>query len=135
MFVHYSGGVCWASRKQSVVSLSSTEAEYIALTLAVKEVLWLRTLFLELVAPRHGKEISAIPFANQGAIALSKNPGFHTRSKHGDIRYHFIKDHLNGDTGTINLLYCPTDEMTADLLTKGLPWGHREKHTAGMGLV
>ena len=135
LFVLNGGAVSWASRKQSVVALSSTKAKYIALTLAVKEVLWLRTLFLELGALKHAKEISAILCDNQGAIAFSKNPGFHARSKHIDIRYHFIRDHVNRDTGTINLLYCPTDEMTADILTKGLPRGCHEKHTAGMGLV
>lgn len=102
IFLLNGGAVSWASRKQSVVALSSMEAEYIALTQAVKEVLWLRTLFIELGAPRHAKEISAIYCDNQGAIALSKNPGFHGRSKHIDIRYRFIRHHVNEETGTIN---------------------------------
>ena len=129
------GAISWASRKQSVVALSSTEAEYMALTLAVKEVLWLKTLFGEIGAPHHAIEILTIYCDNQGAIALANNPGFHARSKHIDIRYHFIREHINGDTGTINLLYCPTGDMTADILTKGLPRGPHERHVAGMGLV
>ena len=60
-----------------------------ALTPDVKVVLCLRTLLIELGAPWHAKEISTISCNNQEAIALSRNPGFHTRSKHIDIRYHF----------------------------------------------
>ena len=133
-FILNGGAVSWASRKQSVVALSSTEAEYMALTHAIKEVLWLRALFIELGAPLHAKEISTVFCDNQGAIALSKNPGFHARSKHIDIRYHFIRNHVDGETGTINLLYCSTDDMTADVLTKGLPRARHLKHVAGMGL-
>ena len=106
-----------------------------ALTQAVKEVLWLRTLLVELGAPRHATEVSTIFCDNQGAIALSQNPGFHARSKHIDIRYHFIRDHVDKETGTINLLYRPTEDMTADVLTKGLSRNPHQKHTAGMGLV
>ena len=115
--------------------LSSTEAEYMALTQAVKEVLWLRTLLVELGAPRHATEIATISCDNQGAIALSRNPGFHARSKHIDIRYHFIRDHVDKETGTINLLYCSTENMTADVLTKGLSRNSHQNHAAGMGLV
>ena len=135
VFIQNGGAISWASRKQSTVALSSTEAEYITLTQAVKEVLWLRTLFSEIGAPKHAGEISQISSDNQGAIALAKNPGFHARSKHIDIQYHFIREHTNLDTGTISLEYCPTDKMTADILTKGLPRARHEKHTSGMGLA
>ena len=135
IFVLNGGAISWASRKQPTVALSSTEAEYIALTQAVKEVLWLRTLFSEIGAPQHAREIAQISSDNQGAIALAKNPGFHARSKHIDIQYHFIRQHTDPDTGTITLEYCPTDEMTADILTKGLARARHEKHTAGMGRI
>ena len=135
VFMFNGGAISWASRKQPTVALSSTEAEYIALTQATKEVLWLRSLFYEIGAPKHAQQISQISSDNQGAIALAKNPGFHARSKHIDIQYHFIREHTDTDTGTITLEYCPTDEMTADILTKGLPRARHEKHTAGMGLI
>lgn len=134
VFILNGGAISWASRKQSVVALSSTEAEYMAITQAVKEVLWLRTLFTELGASAHASEISKIHTDNQGAIALAKNRGFHARSKHIDIQYHFIRSHINQETGTIELLYCPTDIMTADVLTKGLPRGRHQQHTEAMGL-
>ena len=129
------GAILWASPRQPVVALSSTEAAYMALTHAMKEVLWLRTLFAEVGAPKHAKEISKIYSDNQGAIALANNPGFHARSKHIDIQYHFIRSHVNQENGTINLLYCPTEDMTADVLTKGLPRDRHQKHAAAMGLA
>ena len=89
------------------MALSTTEAEYMAVTQVVKEVLWLRTLFNEIGAPRRAKEISKIYCDNQGAIALANNPGFHARSKHIDIQYHFIRHHVNHETGEKNLHYCP----------------------------
>ena len=135
VFVLNGGAVSWASWKQPTVALSSTEAEYIALTQAVKEVLWLRTIFLEIGTPKHSWEISQISADNQGAIALAKNPWFHARSKHIDIQYHFIRQHTDTDTGTINLDYCPTDDMMADILTKGLSRARHEKCRAGIGRI
>ena len=135
VFLLNTEAISWASKKQSVVALSSTEAEYMALTQALKEVLWLCTLLVELGALRHAKEISAIACDNQGAIALSRNPGFHAHSKHIDIRYHSIRDHVDKETGTINLLYCPMEDMTVDVLTKGLSWNPHQKHPVGMGLA
>ena len=134
VFLMNTGAISWASKKQSVVVLFSTEGEYMAFTQAVKEVLWLRTLLIELGAPWHAKKISTLSCDNQGAIALSRNPGFHAHSKHIDIRYHFIRDHVDEETGTINLHYCPTEDMTADVLTKGLPSRPHHKHSVGMGL-
>ena len=135
VFILNGGAISWASRRQPVVALSSTKAEYMAMTQAVKEVLWLRTLFLEVGAPNHAAEISKIYSDNQGAIALANNPGFHARSKHIDIQYHFIRSHVDQETGTIDLRYCPTEDMTADVLTKGLPRDRHQKHAAAMGLA
>ena len=135
VFTLNGGAISWASHRQPVVALSSTEAEYMALTQAVKEVLWLRTLFVEIGPPKHATEISKIYSDNQGAIALANNPGFHARSKHIDIQYHFICTHVDQENGTVNLLYCPTEDMTAYVLTKGLPRDHHQKHAAAMGLA
>ena len=120
VYILNGGAISWASRKQSVVALSSTEAEYMALTQAVKEVLWLRSLLTEIGALAHTAEISNVYCDNQGAITLARNPGFHARSKHIDIQYHFIRSYIDQEAGTIDLQYCPTDLMTADVLTKGL---------------
>ena len=101
VFILNGGAISWASHRQPVVALSSTEAEYMAMTQAVKEVLWFRILFLEVGAPNHAAEISKIYSDKQGVIALANNPGFHPRSKHIDIQYHFIRSHVDQETGTI----------------------------------
>ena len=69
---------------------------------------------------------------NQGSIKLSKNPQHHNRTKHIDVKYHFIRD--NVQQGLIKLLYIPTNEMVADILTKSLPRDKHEKHMQGMGM-
>jgi hypothetical protein len=112
--------ISWNSSKQKVVSLSSTEAEYIGLTAAVKELSWLKQMLKEL-----DKNIGepTIYCDNQSSICLAKNPEFHARSKHIDIRYHFIRELLQKKE--FSLKYLETSEMVADIFTKGLP---RIKH-------
>ena len=70
---------------------------------------------------------------NQGAIKLSKNPQHHNRTKHIDVKYHFIRE--SSQSGLIQLTYIPTDEMVADILTKSLPRDRHEKHMKGMGMT
>jgi len=120
------------SKKQQSVVLSSTEAEYMALTQGVNEALWLGKLLADLGALKHQKEIKQVQCDNQGAIALTKNPEYHARSKHIDIQFHFIRQHV--ETGAIELRYCPTHQMTADIFTKPLPRTQFEKHVVGLGL-
>ena len=82
--------ISWMSRKQKSIALSTTEAEYIATSMACCEAIWLRKLFNELF--QHVLDTIVILFDNQSGIRLSENPVFHVRSKHIDIRYHFIRD-------------------------------------------
>ena len=67
---------------------------------------------------------------NQGAISLAKNPTHHAKTKHVDVQLHFIRDHI--EKGTINIEYCPTEDMLADLMTKGLP---RDRHARLLGML
>jgi hypothetical protein len=115
-----STSITWNSAKQKTVSLSSTEAEYLALTTAIKEALWLKQLLFEL--NRKQEEITMY-CDNKSTICLSKNPEFHSRTKHIDIRYHFIKEKITKKI--IKIEYIPTDQMLADILTNALP---RIKH-------
>jgi len=94
-FMINGGAVSWASRKQASIALSSTEAEYMALTQGVKESLLLGELLEGLGALKHGKEIRKVQCDNQAAIALTKNPEYHARTKHIDIQYHFIREHVD----------------------------------------
>jgi Reverse transcriptase (RNA-dependent DNA polymerase)/gag-polypeptide of LTR copia-type len=115
---HYgAGAVSWSSKKQPVVSLSSTEAEYIAQTHAAKEGIWLRSFVSEITGkPEVPLTISC---DNQGAIALSKDNKFHARTKHIDLRYHFIREAV--EDGKIKVKYVPTDDNVSDIFTKALP--------------
>jgi hypothetical protein len=119
------GAISWGSRKQELATLSTTEAEYVAATHTVKEIIWLRCLIGELFSPL--TNLTLLYSDNQSAIALMKDGNYHARTKHIDIRYHFI--HFTIDKDSICLLYCPTGDMVADTLIKALP-SIKAKHFA-----
>lgn len=100
------GAISWLSKRQSVVALSTSEAEYVALNTAAQEAAWLRKLSLELKIPN--RPIILLE-DNQGAIALAKNPIGHSRTKHIDIRFHLVREAQRD--GIIDIQYCPTEEM------------------------
>ena len=130
-FVLAGGAVVWNSKKQPTVALSSTEAEYMALCQATKESTWIKRLLIELDFHRTTEPIH-IQCDSQGAIALAKNAVYHARTKHIDIQYHFIRKKLQENE--IKVSYCGTNDMVADILTKGLG---KEKHSlfrVGLGL-
>ena len=110
--------VSWGSKKQSCVALSTAEAEYMSLTLAAKEGIWLNRLLAELQLEKEPSKPVVIFEDNQSAICMSKNPQFHGRSKHIAVRYHFLRDETK--RGTIQVKYCKTEDMIADILTKAL---------------
>jgi hypothetical protein len=114
-FRYYGGPVSWKSFVQRCVALSTCEAEYVALASATREAVWLRRLLREL-----GVDQSSVVIHedNQGAIALASNAVVNQRSKHIDVRYHFVRDCVSA--GLITLDYLPTEDMIADLFTKAL---------------
>ena len=112
-----SSTISWRSKRQSVVALSSTEAEYVALCMASQEAIWLRNLLDNMNFKQ--EESTVIYEDNQGAIALAKNPKNHSRAKHIDVKYHYIRQAV--EEKNIKLIYCSTENMIADILTKGLP--------------
>jgi hypothetical protein len=125
------GAVSWSSKKQTSVALSTAEAEYIAATHVAKQVLWQRSLFTEL-----NFEISTtstIFTDNQAAISISHHPEFHSRTKHIDIAYHFLRDLIAN--GTLDTIYVNTLENLADLFTKGLPRQRHEDLTYRIGVL
>ena len=115
VFLFANGPISWATKKQSSVSLSTAEAEYISGSLATQELLGLKRLIVEL---KGGNQIPTLMQDNQGAIAMTKNPVKHSRTKHIDIRYHFIRENLLKNE--FNIEYCPTTHMIADVMTKPL---------------
>jgi len=128
--------ICWKSRKQKLIALSSTEAEYIALTETAKEASWLRSLYLE-ISSQLRTNISyqgSIPIHadNQASIHLAKISHFHERTKHIGIRYHYVRTAI--ENGLINISYVPTTQNPADILTKALPRNLHEHHLTRLGL-
>lgn len=114
--------VSWSSRKQSVVAQSTTESEYISLSEAVKQAIWIRHFLFSVNKQRvyHGNDESSTPILlfedNQGAIRLTENPIDHPKTKHIAVRYHAIRDGVS--RGEICVRYKQTSEMIADGLTK-----------------
>jgi hypothetical protein len=106
----------WQSEKQSSISLSTTEAEYIAACSASCEAIWLRKLLTGLFDLE--MEATVILCDNQSCIKVMENPVFHDKSKHIEIRYHYIRDMVQ--RGALKLQYVGTDEQVADVLTKPL---------------
>src|SRR4051812_12745532 len=130
IFLVSGGVISWSSKRQATVILSSTEAEYIALTQATKEAIWLWTFLNELGF--HSNDATTIFEDNQSAITLAKNLVHQARTKHIDIRYHYIREIL--EFGDIRLEYIHTSNMVADALTKPLPRPAFEKHVRDMNM-
>ena len=112
-----SGIFSWCSKKQEIVAQSTAEAEFIAATAAVNQVLWLQKILSDLSMEE--KEPIEISVDNQAAIAISHNPVFHGKTKHFNIKLYFLREvQKNGD---IKLIYCKSEEQLADIFTKSLP--------------
>uniref|UniRef100_A0AAG5DUF4 Copia protein n=1 Tax=Anopheles atroparvus TaxID=41427 RepID=A0AAG5DUF4_ANOAO len=114
VFTVNGGTVSWACRKQNCVSLSTTEAELIALSEATQEAIWLRLLLKEL----NDEQEVLVYEDNQSCLKLLAREQLSNRTKHICTRYHFTKDQIN--RGEVTCVYCPSEEMIADLLTKPL---------------
>ncbi|KAJ9542343.1 hypothetical protein OSB04_028849 [Centaurea solstitialis] len=107
--------VSWTSKKQNCVSTSTAEAEYVAAASCCSQVLWMKTQLLD-----YGYKLKRVPIYcdSESAIAITSNPVQHSKTKHIDIRYHFIKD--NVEKGNIEMFFVQTDYQLADLFTKPL---------------
>jgi len=123
------GAVAWSAKKQSTIALSMAKAEYITATHVAKQVLWHRTFCEELGIPQ--PTTSTIFCDNQAAIVIAHHPEFHAHTKHIDIALHFLCNLV--ESGTIDIVYVPSCENLADLLTKGLARVLHSELTHGVG--
>jgi hypothetical protein len=110
------GAISWSLKLQTIVALSTTEAEYVAACFGGREIMWLRNLLNELGFNLNGS--SCLQVDNQLAISVAKNPQHHGRMKHLDLTFYWLRDAV--EVGKIAVGYIPTAEMPADLLTKAL---------------
>jgi len=123
------GLISWTSRAQKTIALSPTEAEYMALSDCSRQVVWMHTLLGEL-----GYQMGPIPICgdNQGSIFIASNPVTEKRSKHIDIRYHYIREVI--DRGVTEVYFINGEDNPADLLTKNLGRVKFQKFRAVLGL-
>lgn len=122
--------VSWVSRLQKIVAQSTTEAEYVVAAEACKELTWLQNLLSEL---GHRQANCLLCSDNQSAIHLAKNSAYHSRTKHIDVRYHFIRSML--EEGSFKLEKIHTNKNSADMLTKSVPKEKLEFCIASLGLA
>ena len=112
------GVISWSTKKQPIITLSSTKLEYIALTHALKNIIWLHKLLKELSFLYPLSLPTTLHCDNQGAIELLKDSKFHARTKHIDVHFHFVCQTIA--QGHIAIKYCPTDNMVTNIFTKSL---------------
>ena len=122
--------VCWASKKQNCVATSTAESEYVAAASCCSQVLWMQTQLKD-----YGVNLTKIPILcdSKSAIAITENPVHHSRTKHIDVRYHFIKDHV--EKGNIEMYFVPTENRIADIFTKPLDEKRHNFLISKLGMV
>jgi hypothetical protein len=122
--------VSWVSKKQNSVALSTTEAEYIAVGHCCVQLLWMRQTLRD-----YGYKLSKVPLLcdNENAIHMANNPVEHSRTKHIDIRYHFLRDHQQ--KGGIEIAYVNTHNQLADIFTKPLDENTFSKHRNELNIL
>lgn len=134
VFLLQGSAITWNSKKQPTVALSTTEAEYMAMSSSTQEAIWLKNLYNDIFGNRKRIEQITIFGDNQSAIALSdKTTSFHPRTKHIDIRHHFIREHIHN--GDVKFIYTNTDNMTADFLTKAVTHIKHKKCCESMNII
>lgn len=117
VFMMAGGAVSWSSKRQPTVSLSTTEAEYMALTRAAQQAIWMFSFMSEIGLPQ---EMPATLYGdNMSSIALTLNHKGHSRAKHIDVHHHFIRERV--EEGDIEVVHISSAENLADILTKPLP--------------
>jgi hypothetical protein len=129
-FLIDSSTILWSSKWQEIVSLSTTESEYVVATHGGKEALWLCSLISEVFSKLTSP--TTLFSDNQAAIALTRDHQYHPRTKHIDVHYHWICWVVK--KGSICLVYCPTDDIVADALTKALPLAKIKHFATSLGL-
>jgi len=106
----------WSYKKESVVALTSCEAEYIAASMTACQAQWINMLLMKLQLVKDEK--TELRIDSKSAIDLAKYPVAHGRSKHIETKFHFLRDQVNN--GKLEIKHCKTDEQIVDLLTKPL---------------
>lgn len=129
VFLLQNGAISWNSKRQQTVALSTTEAEYMSLASAVQEALWLRQFFKEFEDNEDGTVVNC---DNRSALDLASTTGYHKRTKHIDVRHHFLRQRVENKEIVLN--HVGTNDMVADVLTKPLFAERHLKCSRGLGI-
>lgn len=132
IFLFKGAPISWSSKKQKTVALSTCKAEYMSLALACQEAIWLRNLSNEINNAICQKPIT-IYLDNQSVKDLAETSNYKPRTKHIDVRYHFVRQCV--DQGIIQIKHVPTQDMLADFLTKPLSLHKHQTCSDGLGLI
>ncbi|XP_069150850.1 secreted RxLR effector protein 161-like [Solanum lycopersicum] len=124
------GAISWKSKKKTCTALSTMEFEFLVCVSAVQEVVWLKRFFEHFSIAKNLKGPMILYCDSQAVTAYTKDLEYHTKTKHIDIKYNFVKD-INGE---ITLQYIPTREMIADLFMKAISRDLFENHVKALGL-
>lgn len=125
------GSICsWLSKKQTIMALSSAEAEYVAMTKATSQLIWLKRLLSDL-GVNIEKDVK-VYCDNVSAMAIAKNPVFHDQTKYIQIKYHFICDAMKN--GIVKFKFCGSENQLADMFTKALPKSKFTGHKKELGV-
>ncbi|XP_074328266.1 secreted RxLR effector protein 161-like [Apium graveolens] len=116
VFILSLAAVAWSSQKQPIVTLSTTKAEFVAVAACSTQAIWMKRILSTL--GYQGDERTIIFCDNSSTIQLARNPVFHARSKHIEVRFHFLRDLENN--GIVQLVHCGTNDQVVDVLTKPL---------------
>lgn len=113
-FILGEGAVAWCSRKQPIVTLSTTEAEFVAVAACAWQLVWMKRVLQKI--GYNGSASPVIYYDNSSTIKLSRNPVMHGKSKHIDVRFHFLRNLVN--EGALQLSFCGTQQQVSDIFTK-----------------
>ncbi|XP_075079784.1 uncharacterized protein LOC142165038 [Nicotiana tabacum] len=129
---HFLGSclISWGTRKQNAMALSTTKAEYVAAASCCAQLLWIKQQLEDFCV-----YIDCVPLLcdNTNALNMAKNPVQHKRTKHVDVRHHFLRD--NVEKGLIYMKFCSTEDQIADIFTKALSREHFERNRLELGLI
>ena len=131
-FLLNGGAISWASKKQTCITLSTMEAKFVTSASAVQEAVWLRRFLQHFGIVTNAQEMVTIYCDNQASIAYTKDPKYHGKTKHIDIKYNYVKEIVS--RGEVVLQYLNTHQMLADPLTKPIGQDVFKSHVKTMGL-
>ncbi|KAA3470481.1 Retrovirus-related Pol polyprotein from transposon TNT 1-94 [Gossypium australe] len=129
-FMMCGGAVAWSSRKQRIITLSTTEAKFVAAAACACQAIWMRRILKEIGHVQ--TDYTTLMCDNTSTIKLSKNPVLHGHSKHIRVRFHFLRD-LPKD-GVVGLVFCRTQDQLANLMTKPIKLDAFEKFREKLGI-